>query len=177
VGRLKNSTIYQIGSMDYDREGGKVWRKDITPFLENLGIVVLNPYEKPLQDSDGLEDDDNHLNVVKAIEAKNYDEVTRLMKVVRHIDLRMVDKADFLIVNIDWTKRPCGTLREIFEAGRSQKPIIFHLEQSKQEQPPWMFAETDHNLWFEQWQDLKDYILHIDSAETVDKLGRWVFFK
>jgi hypothetical protein len=177
MGRLNRHSCYCVGPMDSNREGGKIWRKDITPFLEDMGVVVLNPYEKPLQDTDGSEDDENHLAVVKALAEKRYDDVTKLMKVVRHIDLRMVDRADFIIVNMDWTKRPCGTIREILEADRSRKPIIFHLEQPKNEQPPWMFAETDHNLWFESWSELKDYIHHINTTEVVDKLGRWVFFK
>jgi nucleoside 2-deoxyribosyltransferase len=174
--RLKGSTVYIIGSMDYDRETGRAWREELTPFLESLGVIVYNPYKKPLQDDDGLEDDDNHLAVQEALKREDYAEVEQRMKIVRHVDLRMVDKADFIVAHLDWTKRLCGTIRELLEAASQQKPIIVHLKQPKNEQPPWLFSETDHTLWFTEWHKLKNYLIHINEDYIIDKKNKWVFF-
>ncbi len=45
--RLKNQRVYLAGAMDRVADRGTGWRDNITPFLENLGVVVFNPIRKP----------------------------------------------------------------------------------------------------------------------------------
>ena len=163
------------GPMDACRELGRQWRDDLTPFLENLGIIVLNPYNKPILDECGLEDDINHALVQEALKRKDYNEVSRLMKSIRQVDLRMVDHADFLIVNLDLDQRPCGTWEEIFTANREKKPIIIKCK-SKESLPPWLFSVLPHELFFESWIEVSTYVENINKNQHIDKLGRWVFF-
>lgn len=124
---------------------------------------------------DGLEDDISYALTQEALKRTDYDEVTRLMKATRNVDLRLVDSADFMIVNLDLDSRPCGTWEEIFTANREKKPIIVKCK-CKQELPPWLFAVCPHQLFFETWDEIKEYVRHIDQDQYVDKLGRWVFF-
>ena len=175
MNRLKYSKFYLAGPMDACRDEGREWRDELTPFLENLGIVVLNPYNKPILDECGLEDDINHSLVQQALSRKDYDEVTRLMKNIRQVDLRMTDHADAIIVNLDLTKRPCGTWEEIFTANRAKKPVIVKCDK-KEELPPWIFSVIPHQLFFESWNEVEKYIKHVNEDIYVDKLGRWVFF-
>jgi len=48
-----------------------------------------------------------HKRKLKLKAERNYDELSELMKVIRSVDLRMVDISDFLIVNLDLDIHPC----------------------------------------------------------------------
>lgn len=174
MNRLKNQRVYLAGAMDRVPDRGAGWRADITPFLNGLGVVVFNPLNKPTDT--GVEDEDTHLLKVRLKKEERYDELSSMMKVIRTTDLRLVDISDFLVVNLDINTHPCGTLEEIFWANRQKKPIIVHVEQGKSQAPDWLFGTIPHDMIFSRWEDVKEYLVRIDSAEKVDAKGRWYFF-
>ena len=138
--RLKNQRVYLAGAMDRVPDRGSTWRDNITPFLQELGVVVFNPINKP--GNVGLEDNDVHLLKKKLKARQDYDELSSVMKTIRGVDLRLVDISDFLVVNLDIDTHPCGTLEEIFLANRSKKPIIIHMEQGKKHTPDWLRSKS-----------------------------------
>lgn len=172
--RLKNQRVYLAGAMDRVPDRGSTWRDNITPFLNDLGIVVFNPISKPT--GIGLEDKDTHAIKTKLKEKARYDELTSMMKTIRSVDLRLVDISDFLIVNLDLDTHPCGTYEELFWCNRSKKPILIHIEQGKENVPDWLFGTIPHNWFFSNWEELKKYILHVDKDENIDLQNRWKFF-
>ena len=46
MNRLCGTRTYLAGAMDRVKDGGIGWRNDITPFLEDMGVVVLDPCKK-----------------------------------------------------------------------------------------------------------------------------------
>ena len=144
MNRVKNQRCYLAGAMDRVKDRGKGWRQEITPFLQSLGIVVFNPITKPTEV--GLEDHDTHLVKTKLKQKKRYEELSSMMKVIRSVDLRLVDISDFLIVNLDLDIHPCGTYEEIFWANRQKKPIIIHMVQGKEHTPDWLFGTVPHQM-------------------------------
>jgi len=174
MNRINKQRCYLAGAMDRVADRGATWRDNITPFLESLGVVVFNPISKPTDI--GLEDTDTHLIKTKLKEKGRYDELSSMMKVIRAVDLRLVDISDFLIVNLDITVHPCGTLEEIFLANRQKKPIIVHMEQGKSHTPDWLFGTIPHQMIFSTWDEIKTYLLHIDSSENIETHKRWYFF-
>ena len=112
--RLTNQRTYLAGAMDRVQDRGATWRESITPFLDSLGIVVFNPITKPT--NIGLEDEDTHAVKSKLKSQRRYDELSSMMKIIRSVDLRLVDISDFVIVNLDLDVHPCGTLEEIFSS-------------------------------------------------------------
>ena len=174
MNRLKNQRVYLAGAMDRVPDRGATWRDSITPFLEELGVVVFNPIRKPTEI--GLEDHDTHMVKTKLKEKSRYDELSAMMKTIRAVDLRLVDMSDFLIVNLDLEIHPCGTYEELFWSNRSKKPILIHIEQGKQNMPDWLFGTIPHNWFFSDWQELKNYILHIHKDKNIDLQNRWKFF-
>jgi hypothetical protein len=172
--RLKNQRVYLAGAMDRVPDRGATWRDSITPFLHDLGLVVFNPISKPTDI--GLEDRDTHSIKTKLKEMHRYDELSSMMKTIRSVDLRMVDISDFMIVNLNIETHPCGTLEEIFWANRQKKPIIIHLEQGKDHTPDWLFGTIPHQMIFSTWEEIKSYLMHIDSAENINTYKRWYFF-
>lgn len=174
MNRLKNQRAYLAGAMDRVPDRGATWRDNITPFLTNMGITVFNPITKPT--NLGLEDTDTHNIKTKLKSQKRYDELSQMMKTIRAVDLRLVDMSDFLIVNLDINTHPCGTLEEIFWANRQKKPIIIHMEQGKNQTPDWLFGTIPHQMFFSTWDEIKQYLVHIDTSENIDTHKRWYFF-
>lgn len=174
MNRLKNQRVYLAGAMDRVPDRGTTWRDNITPFLEDIGVVVFNPISKPTDI--GLEDQDTHAIKLKLKEKHRYDELSSMMKVIRSVDLRLVDISDFLIVNLNLDIHPCGTYEEIFWANRQKKPIIIHMEQGKCSTPDWLFGTIPHQMIFSTWEEIKEHLLHINSAENIDTYKRWYFF-
>lgn len=173
--RLKNQRVYLAGAMDRVADRGNGWRDNITPFLENLGITVFNPIKKPTVI--GQEDIETHRYKLKLKYEQNYNELSHLMKVIRSVDLRLVDISDFLIVNLDLDTHPCGTYEEIFLANRSKKPVIVHMVQGKQNTPDWLFGTIPHQMIFSSWEQLKEYIGYINNNSEIEHYNRWRFFK
>jgi nucleoside 2-deoxyribosyltransferase len=173
-GRLSGQRVYLAGAMDRVADRGATWRDNITPFLQNLGIEVFNPISKP--SNIGLEDCDVHQIKTKLKEKENYDELSSMMKTIRAVDLRLVDISDFLVVNMNLDIHPCGTYEEIFWANRQKKPILIHMEQGKKYSPDWLFGTIPHQMIFSTWDEIKAYLLHMNSSENIDTHKRWYFF-
>ena len=174
MNRLKNQRVYLAGAMDRVADRGATWRDNITPFLNDIGVVVFNPIIKPTDI--GLEDQDSHTIKTKLKQQHRYDELSSMMKTIRSVDLRLVDISDFLIVNLDLNVHPCGTLEEIFLANRQKKPIIIHMVQGKDQTPDWLFGTIPHQMIFSNWDDIKSYLIHINNSENIDTYKRWYFF-
>lgn len=172
--RLKNQRVYLAGAMDRVADRGYGWRDSITPFLENLGIIVFNPIKKPT--SVGREDGFIHEYKTYLKQEKKYTELSQVMKTIRSVDLRLVDISDFLIVNLDLDIHPCGTYEEIFLANRQKKPIIIHMVQGKQNAPDWLYGTIPHEMIFSSWNDIQSYLHHIDNAKEINTYNRWYFF-
>lgn len=174
MNRLKNQRVYLAGAMDRVADRGATWRDNITPFLAEMGIEVFNPISKPT--NIGLEDHDTHSIKTKLKQKERYDELSSMMKIIRSVDLRLVDISDFMIVNLDLNVHPCGTLEEIFWANRQKKPIIVHMVQGKNQTPDWLFGTIPHQMIFSTWEEIKAYLVHIDTSENIDTHKRWYFF-
>lgn len=172
--KLANQRVYLAGAMDRVADRGTGWRDSITPFLESLDIVVFNPIKKP--SIIGMEDFETHKYKQKLKLESKYDELSQLMKVIRSVDLRLVDISDFLIVNLDLDIHPCGTYEEIFWANRQKKPILIHMVQGKQKAPDWLFGTIPHEMIFSSWDSIKEYLSHVDTSVKINNHKRWYFF-
>ena len=172
--RLSNQRVYLAGAMDRVSDRGNGWRDTITPFLESLGVIVFNPIKKPI--TIAQEDEATHKYKIKLKSEQNYDELSHLMKVIRSVDLRLVDISDFMIVNLDLDVHPCGTYEEIFWANRQKKPIIVHMVQGKQQAPDWLFGTIPHEMILSSWDEIKNYLTEIHTYSEIKTFNRWYFF-
>lgn len=174
MNRLRNQRVYLAGAMDRVPDRGATWRASITPFLQEMGVVVFNPLNKP--SGIGLEDESTQDFKERLKSEENWDQLSKLMRTIRSVDLRLVDISDFIVVNLDINTHPCGTLEEIFWANRQKKPILVHMEQGKSKAPDWLFGTIPHNMIFSTWEEVKGYLNTINSAEEISSDGRWYFF-
>ena len=172
--RLWGMRCYLVGAMDKAPDRGAVWRDKMTPFLKKLGVIVLNPCDKPIDI--GLENVENQEYRRKLKNTLQLDTLSREVRLLRSVDLRMCDISDFLIVNIDTDIHACGTYEEITTANREKKPILIHCEQGIIGLPDWIFGMLPSQFFFGSWEHLKEYLYDIHTLETVDNLKRWMFF-
>jgi len=99
------------------------------------------------------------------------------MKIVRSVDLRMVDMSDFLIVNLDMDIHTCGSYEEIFWANRLKNPILIHCEQGKARGcPDWLFPVLPHQHIFDKWTDICKYLWEVHTGLDTETYNRWMFF-
>lgn len=173
MNRLKNQTCYLAGAIDRVDDFGIGWRDEITPFLLKKEIIVFDPLKK----TSGIGEEGKKIHQIKKEYKENekYDEISKLMKEIRCVDLRLIDKSDFLIVNLDLDVHPCGSYEEIFTANRAKKPILICIKQGKKHIPDWLFGTIPHQMFFCNWNDLKNYLNHIDCDEFIESHKRWQF--
>lgn len=174
IARLKNHTVYLVGPIDKCSGLGKAWRDDMTKFCKKLKLKVLDPLDKPLEDASEIEMRDERVLLKKQ---GKWGQLRKIMKRIRAVDLRFVDKADFLIVNLDLDTPMCGTWEELFLANRSRKPIIIMCPQGRKHISDWLYGTLPHQLFFSSWKAVKRYLQRVDSGPKVNTINnRWLFF-
>lgn len=174
MNRLLHTRGYLCGAMDRVADGGEEWRIKLQQRLVDLGIFWLDPTHKPIDI--GIEDADNRARVDRLKALGRFEEAGDAYKAVRHVDLRMVDISDFLVVNIDLDVHACGTYEESFLANRQKKPVLIHMEQGKEHTPNWLLATFPHQMIFSTWDGLSLYLRHVATGDDVDTFNRWAFF-
>lgn len=171
---LKNTTTYLVGAMDRVIDGGITWRNKITPLIENFGVKIINPCDKPIH---GIkEDEETRWWIEYYKETKQYDKIKNQFSTIRNADLRCVDISDFIIAHIDLRVHACGTYEEIVTANRQKKPVLVWCEQGKHKAPNWLFFMLPHEHIFSTHEELISYLEYIDSHQNVKNLSRWFFF-
>lgn len=171
MGRLKGTRVYLAGPMDRTPDGGVIWRDNITKTLHEMGIFVLNPCRKPVHLIS--EDEENRKLRQYYKETEQWDKLTEF-RIIRGVDLRMVDVSDFLIVNIDLSAIPFGTTEEIVTANREKKIILVWAVQGKKNMPDWLFWMIPHEFIFNTMEEIVAYLKDVDNGNKDDK--RWIIF-
>jgi|TARA_R110000796_G_scaffold22928_5_gene66011 hypothetical protein len=174
MNRLNGMRAYLAGAMDRVADGGVEWRQKVTPFLEDYGITILDPCDKPVKV--GVEDLNSRTLINHYKSSGQYDKIREEFSVVRTLDLRCVDVSDFLIASIDINVHACGTYEEITTANSQKKPVLIWCQQGKQSAPNWLFFMLPHEHIFGSLEDLFAYLQVVDSDENARHYKRWFFF-
>lgn len=176
MNRLYNTSFYLAGPMDRAIDNGEKWRRWITPYLENLGIIVCDPSNKPI--NKGCESQNDRLRWKQLLEDEKYEEFGKEVKLLRVIDLRLVDLTDCTICYLDPNIHMCGSYEEVFHANITKKPILTCVEGGKKKAPGWMFGTIPHQHIFGDFESLLEYVNYIDSSEEEPPhFKRWTWFK
>tara|TARA_R100001132_G_C3269417_1_gene91687 strand:+ start:1798 stop:2316 length:519 start_codon:yes stop_codon:yes gene_type:complete len=160
--------------MDRVSDGGVKWRQDITPQLKDIGVGVLDPCDKP--SNYATEDHNTRQTIDSYKEEGDFDSISNIMKPICAVDLRMVDIAHFLVVNLDIDVHMCGSYHEMFVALGQKKPVLIRCVGGKEMLPNWMFGVLPHEMVFTNWFQLMDYLYHVNNDEVVEHYNRWRFF-
>jgi hypothetical protein len=174
MNRLRAMRGYLCGAMDRATDGGIGWRKKVGAWLRDRGVIVLDPTNKPIDI--GVEDMERR-DIRHELKMKgDFDGIASDLRIIRCVDLRMVDLSDFIIVNIDTALHACGTYEELTLANRQKKPIILRCEQGKAGVPDWLFGTIPHQMMFSTWREVYKYLDYINVSPEVETRRRWMFF-
>lgn len=138
-GNLAGCTVYLSGPMDFlaqsrKEESASGWRARVGTFLKERGVKVLDPWHKPeirALHGYGKEDNKSAKNRKRWTFGDKPKERARRAEICNsywstlHIDLRMVDKSDFLIAYCPTNTYSVGTVHEIAMARQQHKPVLF----------------------------------------------------
>lgn len=174
--RLFGHIAYLAGSIDNSRDF-KSWREDITTFLQSINIGVLNPCDKSVIRNSKINEDENFLSYIESLKTeKKYKEIQEIMQEIVRVDLKMVDLSNFLILNIERDVHMCGSYAEQTLACFQRKPILVHCSSGINKIPNWLFGVCDPELFFDNWQALKDYIESVNNGVIIDDMdSKWRF--
>jgi hypothetical protein len=145
---------YLCGPIEFAADGGKIWRRNLVPFLiEVLGHQVYNP----------AEDEKKSLTDEEAASFRQWKrtDLERFRAVVRKIiqfDLDLLeDKADYLICYLDERARQsAGTAAELTAAHRKGVPVYLVSAVPGEQMSGWMLACADH--LFESMEELRQFL-------------------
>ena len=99
--RLVAQRVYLAGPIDYADDDGIGWRQAITPKLEAMNIMVMDPTNKMTTNTRYNEVGEEQNNLKELKKLGRWHELRSEMKPIVLVDLRMVEIADFVIAYID----------------------------------------------------------------------------
>ena len=141
------------------KDGGQSWRNSITIPLDKNLIYIQDPCKtEPLV---------TDMTVIEAqekfngwIQSGNYDLFTNKFEKIVHKDLRMVHRSDFLVVHLFPKIPTTGTIHEMAEAWRLNKPIYLIWKDAKIKLSKWALhlVITSGGKLFESENKLVEYL-------------------
>ena len=176
MNNLKNMRCYLAGPIDRATDDGILWRREITIFLKDLGVYVFDPCNKPITNAKYKEVVEEKTKMLHLKKSHRFLELSARMREIVHYDLRMTDVSDFLIVYLDSEVFTFGTTHELINSLNQRKPTLVVIEGGKEFAPNWLFGIMDFNFMFDSFDELKEYLVHIDQGVITADLSRWVFF-
>ncbi len=128
--------VYLAGAIEYAPDHGKGWRRDITPFLRDLGHEVYDPAE---DEKKSLSRDEQ-----ENLRAWKHTDLERFRSTVRKIvefDLDKIVKSDYLICHFDENGlKGGGTSGELTFAFRNRIPVFMVTPIPPTEVSGWVLA-------------------------------------
>ena len=176
LNRLQGLKCYLAGPIDYAKDDGKGWRNELKKWLVKKGVVVFDPCDKKVKHAKYKEVDEEKKKMMALKRSGRYFELTQRMKEIVHYDLRMTDISDFLIVYMNPEIPMFGTIHELLNSLHQRKPTLVVVEGGKKNSSNWLFGIMDFNFMFDDFDDLRDYLNHVDDGTIQADLSRWVFF-
>ena len=172
--KLKNSTAYLAGPIQYVADAGVMWRENVIEYLHKMGIKVFNPINKPKPFVSEIKEEGK--KVQQFIENNDFYAAHEFVKQdIVHVDLRMVDLSDFLIVYINPNFHTCGTYHELFHAWEQKKPVLVFIEGGRKKVPAWLLGIIKPKYIFNNITETMKYIDKLDKGEEpLD--SKWVLF-
>lgn len=176
MGILYNTRCLTIGPMEKDRDGGLSLRKKVQDELSPRGIKCWNHYNAPIHCSLSEGDHEMFLKLKEFRENEQFEELAGYRQ-IRHNDLALIDKCDFVICQLDMEVLSCGTWEELFWANRRKAPIFCYCVQGKKRIPLWMWWTLPVNYFYNGIDEILNTIKQIDSGKIEIDSDRWKLLK
>ncbi|MGA8410109.1 MAG: hypothetical protein WB680_23255 [Candidatus Acidiferrales bacterium] len=158
---------YLCGPIEYAEDGGRLWRRKLTPFLrEQLGHRVYDP----------AEDEQKNLSAEEVAHFREWKttDLERFRRVIRKIiafDLDLIEnQADYLICFWDALAKSGGTSAELTVAHRKGIPVYLVSTLPVEEISGWMLGCSDQ--LFRSVEELKEFLAARFAREKQNQLWK-----
>jgi len=145
---------YLCGPIEFAVDGGKLWRRKLTPFLrDDLGHRVYDPAE---DEKKNLTDEE--VANFRAWKSADLERFRRVVRKIIQFDLDLIEnKADYVICYWEGdTAHSGGTPAELTVAFRKGIPVYLVSEQPPEQVSGWLLACADQV--FASLDDLKKFL-------------------
>jgi hypothetical protein len=164
--------------MNFAKDSGVGWRKEIKEKAKKRGLKIkfLDPTDKPkspIANDDCIHDEKDI--IAKFRKTENWESVTKIVKRFRRIDLRMVDRADFIIIFVDTDIHMTGSYDEATTCEKEKKPVLAIVKQGREGAPDWLFGIVNYWEMFKTVDECLEYLDGLNSGKVAMD-GRWVIF-
>jgi hypothetical protein len=173
--------VYLCGPIDFAADGGVGWRRDFSKELVKLGIPlshILSPTRKPWNNLDAhLSNESDRLARFRKDE--DWNKHDKLMGMIAHLDLRLVDKSDFLIVYFPADKEgrrvpAYMTIHEIVTAREQQKPVLIVWDGGKKSCSGYIMWIVGNKHVFDSPQQMFKYLRRIKKGRVPRSAQDWL---
>jgi nucleoside 2-deoxyribosyltransferase len=161
---------YLCGPIEFAADGGKLWRRKLTPFLHNeLGHRVYDPAE---DEKKNLTDEEvSHYREWKQADVERF---RRVIRKIIQFDLDIIEnKADYVICYLSGDRAATtsgGTSSELTFAFRRGIPVYLVTDSDLDQLSGWMLACADRV--FLHIDELKKFLLERYGKEKQAPLSR-----
>ncbi len=177
----RHFALYLSGPIDFDPSGGRGWREDWIDGLVDIGFQknqIFNPCDKPIHAEFDLS---NESKLMRDHRRKGeWEALCQTMGQIVHIDLRLVDKSDLILVNIPkMSKCGCqiqtyGTIHEIVVARQQRKPVMLVWEGGKEGCSAWLMWLVGHRNIFNTFEEVQTRLKNISRGKTAYNAKDWL---
>lgn len=162
----KDKRGYLSGPIEHDSDGFN-WRTEPKKILrEEFGIKVFDPFEDPKQALTS--------ELLKARDNREFDTITRIAKGFVRKDLSVVDRADIVFAYLPFKVPTTGSHHEIINSNNAKKPTLLVCPQGKQFIPLWYYGFIPHDVMFDGWEQLYEYLREVNAGKHMDN-NRWSY--
>ncbi len=161
---------YLCGPIEFARDGGKLWRQKLTPFLrEQLGHRVYDPAEDEKKNL--TEEEAGNFRDWKRTDLEKF---RRVIRKIIQFDLDLIEnRADYLICFWDESAAAAtsgGTPAELTAAYRKGIPVYLVTPLPAEQVSGWMLACADQT--FTSVDELKDFLASRYGREKQTQLWK-----
>jgi hypothetical protein len=163
---LAGKRCYLSGAIENDQSGHN-WRIEPSKVLvEQFKVNLFDPFADPKQQWVPL------LN--QARQDKDFNTMAKIAKSFVRKDLKLVDKADFLVAYLPYKVATTGTIHEIINSNNAKNPTLLVCPQNKEFIPLWLYGFISHEFMFGSWEALWEYLTEVNEGKHMDN-DRWSF--
>ena len=171
---LNKTKVYLVGPMEF--QNGRGWREEVSVWLSDMGIVALDPYNKPFLFAPS-EEEDEHDRLKQKLEDGDYESVHQHMKEIIRYDLACVDRSDFILAYIDPAVNTIGSINELSLARSLRKPVFIVVNGGIEKCPLWLLGMFKPNYFYSSFKDVEEMLGKINSGEVAPDSNRWRLLK
>jgi nucleoside 2-deoxyribosyltransferase len=179
----KDYNVYLAGAIDFYNENKIDWREDVKDKLLQIGFSsnnVLSPFKKPIHKWKNIMNAESSISL-SIRKQKKWGALVDCVSQIAQIDLRLVDKSDFVIAFFPHDKNnspifTVGTIHEIIRARQQDKPLMVVWPSGISKCSSWLMWLAGHENIFNNFDSLVKRLSEYSTGKRKINTKDWLLF-